>query len=248
MYSSFQYIPLGNTHQYNIWAVESKIHTISPSIEGLPNPPFMDHHCPHFIRRFGKTMEDVYPTESKITTATKFSGNETTSSKLSTLSIIGRVSKLGQHLYILQTPHPDSNPTTEDRTFFQCHVTFQQMHKEKPLTFPRGCPQLAHWNSHKQRCKGHQEKSQPANWNTDPTTGNIGPCHLHTKCHQVCSASQQTTYQYSHGSSWKDTQWHHHTLQHHKFNIYHHKLSTEISFTFAPFLLMSGIFCTTWDR
>ena len=57
--------------------------------------PFMDHHCPHFIRRFRKTMEDVYKTESKITTTTKFPTTETIGSKLSMLSITGRVSKLG---------------------------------------------------------------------------------------------------------------------------------------------------------
>ena len=108
-------------------------------------------------------MEDIYPTERKITTTTKFSTMETTSSKLSTLSITGRISKFGQHLYILQTTDPHSDPTTEERTFFQWHVTFQQMCKEKPLTLLKGYPQLAHWNSHDQRCKGHQEKSQPAN-------------------------------------------------------------------------------------
>ena len=107
-------------------------------------------------------VQDVYPTESKITTTTKFSTMETTSSKLSTLSITGRISELGQYLYILQTTHLHSNLTTEERTFFQWHVTLQQIHQEKPLTLLRGCPQLAHWNSHDQRCKGHQAKSQPA--------------------------------------------------------------------------------------
>ena len=36
---------------------------------------------------------------------------------------------------------------------------------------------------------------------------------------------QQT--QHSHWSSWEDTQWCHHPLQHHKFNIHSHKLSTD---------------------
>ena len=99
--SSLQYIPLGNAHQCNISAGELGIHTISPSTEGLPNPSFMDHHCPCFIRRFGKTMKDVYTTESKITTTTKFPTTETTNYKLSTLSITGRVNKFGWYLYIL---------------------------------------------------------------------------------------------------------------------------------------------------
>ena len=107
-------------------------------------------------------MEDGYPVESKITTTAKFSTMETTSSKLSTLSIMGRICKLGQHLWILQTAHPHSDATTEERTFLQWHVIFQQMHKENPLTLFRGHPKLDHQNSHDQRCKGHQEKSQPA--------------------------------------------------------------------------------------
>ena len=142
--SSLQYIPIGNTHQCNIWAGESRIHNILPRTKGLPKPPFMVHHCSCFIRRFGKAMVDVYPTESKITATAKFSTMETTSSKLSTLNITGRISKLGQHLYISQTAHPHSNPTIEERTFSQWYVTFQQMHQEKHLTLLRGCPQLAH--------------------------------------------------------------------------------------------------------
>ena len=175
---------------------------ISSSTEGLPNPLFMDHHCPCFIRRFlkKKTMEDVYLTGSKITPTTKFSTVEATSSKLSTLSITSRISKFGQHLYILQTSHTHSNLPTEERTFLQWHVTFKQMHQEKPLTLPRGCPQLVHWSSKNQRCKGHQEKSQPAYQNSDPTSGHISTCHLHTKHHQICHASKQTTHKHSHGS------------------------------------------------
>ena len=121
--SSIQYIPLGNAFQYNAQAEKSRIHTISPSIEGLPNPLLMDHYHPCFIRRFGKTMEDVCTTEGKITTTTEFSTKETTSSKLSTLNITSRIGKLQQHLYILQTSHTHSNPTTEERTFLQWHVT-----------------------------------------------------------------------------------------------------------------------------
>ena len=96
--SSLQYIPLVNAHQYNSPAGELRIHTISSNTEGLPNPLFMDHHCPHFIRRFGKTMEDVYTTEGKITTTTKLSTTETNGSKLSALSITSRIGKLLQHL------------------------------------------------------------------------------------------------------------------------------------------------------
>ena len=136
----------------------SRIHNISPSTEGLPNTSFMDHHHTCFIWRFGKTMEDVYPTENKITTVTKSSTTETTSSKLSTFSITGRISRRGQHLYTFQATHSHSHPTTEERIFFQWHVTIQQMHEEKHLTLLRGCLQLAYWNSHHQRCKGHQEK------------------------------------------------------------------------------------------
>ena len=79
----------------------------------------MDHHCPHFCRIFGKPMEDVYTTDGKITTTSKFSTTETTISKLSTFSITSRISKLGQHLYIIQTTHTHRYLTTEERTFLQ---------------------------------------------------------------------------------------------------------------------------------
>ena len=46
-------------------------------------------------------MEDVYTTEGKITTTTKFPITETTGSKPSNLSTTSRGSKPGQHLYIL---------------------------------------------------------------------------------------------------------------------------------------------------
>ena len=136
-------------------------------------------------------MKDVYPTESKITT-TNVSTMETTISKLSTLSITGRVSELGQHLQILQTAHPHSDPTTDEITFFQWHVTIQQMHPEKPLTLVRGGCQLAHQNSQDHRCKGHQEKCQPAYKTQTQQHENIGTCNLYSKHHQICHTSQQT--------------------------------------------------------
>ena len=92
--SSLQYSLLGHACQYNTQAGESRIHTISSSTEGLPNQPFMNHHCPCFIRRFGKTMEEVYTRENNFKTTTKVSTMETTSSKLSTLSITGRLTNL----------------------------------------------------------------------------------------------------------------------------------------------------------
>ena len=151
------------------WAGELRILTVSPSTEGLPNLPFMDHHHPHFIRKYGKPMEDVHTTEGKITSTAEFSTTKATSSKLSTLSITGRITKFGQHLYILQTTHIHSDSTTEERTFLQWHVTFRKMHQEKPLTLLRGCLQLGHRNSQDQRCRRHQEKRPPAHQNTNPT-------------------------------------------------------------------------------
>ena len=58
------------------------------------------------------------------------------------------LAKPGQHLHLVQTFHTHSDATTKERTFFQWHVTSKQMHQEKPLTFLRGHPQLAHQNSH----------------------------------------------------------------------------------------------------
>ena len=70
-------------------------------------------------------MENIYTAEGKITATTKFSTMEITSSKLPTLSIIDRIDECGQHLYIIQTTYTHSNTTTEERTFFQWHVTFR---------------------------------------------------------------------------------------------------------------------------
>ena len=78
-----------------------------------------------------------------------------------------------------------------------------------------------------QRYKGHKEESQPAHWNTNPTTGYFSTCHLDNKHHQIGHAKQQTTHHCSHGSSSKDTQQCHHTFQHHQINIYTHKLSAD---------------------
>ena len=70
-------------------------------------------------------------------------------------------------------------------------------------------------------------ESQPTHLNTNSSTGYLSTCHLHTKHHQICHTSQQATYQHGHGSSSEDTQWHHHTFQHHQCNIYLHKLSAD---------------------
>ena len=100
-------------------------------------------------------MEDVHAPEGKITTPTRFPTTETLGSTIFTLSITGRISKLGQHLYILQTSHMHSDSITTKRNLFQWHVTFEPAHQEKPLTILRRCPQLAHQNSHHQGCMKH---------------------------------------------------------------------------------------------
>ena len=64
-------------------------------------------------------MENIFITEGKITATIKFSTPETTSSQLPAISITSRISKLGQHLYILQTTYPHSNSTTKKETFIQ---------------------------------------------------------------------------------------------------------------------------------
>ena len=146
-------------------------------------------------------MEDVYTTEGKITPTTKFSSAEITGPKLPTISITSRVSKLGQHLHLIQTSHTLSNPTTEERTLFQWYVTFKQMHQEKHLTLLRGHPQLADQKSHNQRCKGHQEKSQPAYPNTDQTAETL--VHVILVLNKTKNAMQvnRQTHQCSHASS-----------------------------------------------
>ena len=85
-------------------------------------------------------MEDVYTTEGKITTTTIFPTMETTSSKLPSVRITGRIGQLGQHVYIIQTTYTHSDSTTTKGTFSQWHVIFTQMHQENPLTILRGSP------------------------------------------------------------------------------------------------------------
>ena len=80
-------------------------------------------------------MYDVYTTENKIPATTKVSTMETTSFKLPTVSITGRIGKFGQHLYIIQTTYIHSDSITKERTFFQWHVTSKLTHQKKPLTF-----------------------------------------------------------------------------------------------------------------
>ena len=182
--SSLQYIPLGNAHQCNTWAGESRVYAILSSTEGLPNLPFMDHHHPCFIRRFGKTIEDVYTTESKITTTTKFSKTETTGCKLSTLSITGRVNKL---LILTVTQLLKRGPSFNGMSPLSKHA------KRSLLPF---LGDALSWLTRTAMTRDVRDikKSQAADWNTGPTTGNIGTCHLNTKCHQICHASQETTH------------------------------------------------------
>ena len=80
-------------------------------------------------------MEDVYTTEGKITATTKFSTMETTSSKLPTLSITGRIGKLGQHLYIIQTTYTYSNTITKERNFLNGMSPLSKCTKRSPLSF-----------------------------------------------------------------------------------------------------------------
>ena len=58
-------------------------------------------------------------------------------------------------------------------------------------------------------------------------TGYSSACHLHIKCHQIHHTCQQATHICSHGSTSEDTQWHHHTFQHHQLDINSHKLSAD---------------------
>ena len=148
MSSSLQYIPLGNTYRCNTSTGELRICTISPSIESLPHLSFMDHHSWCFIGRFRETMEDVYAPEGKITPLTRLPTTETPGSTIFTLSITSRISKFGQHLYILQTSHMHSNSIDTKRTLLQWHVTLKPAHQEKPLTLLRRHPQLVQQNSH----------------------------------------------------------------------------------------------------
>ena len=139
-----KYIPLENTHQCNTSTGELRICSISPSVESLPYPSFMDHHSSHFIGRFREAMIDVLAPEGKISLLT--------SSTIFTISITSRISKLGQPLYILQTSYMHSVSMATKITLLQWHVILKPVHQEKPLTILRGHSQLPHRNSHNQGC------------------------------------------------------------------------------------------------
>ena len=190
-------------------------------------------------------MEDVYTTEGKITPTTKFSTTETTGSKLSMLSITSRISQLGQHLYILQTSHPHSDPTTEERSFLQWHVDFKECTKRSLLPF---LADTLSWLTTTAMTKEVRDIKKKVNQLIETQTQQQETCHLNIKCHQICHVSQQTTHQCSHGSSWEDAQWCHPTLQHHEFNIHPHKLSAGTPTCLLHSGLISGILCTISDR
>ena len=155
MSSSLQYVPGWNTCQCNTSTGESRICTISPSTGCLHHPSFMDHHSSCFTGRFIETMEDVNAPQGKITPLTGFPTTEPPGSMIFTLNITSRISKLGQHLYILQTSHMHSDSIATKRTLLQWHVTLKWVQQEKPLTILRRCPQLAYQNSHNQGCMKH---------------------------------------------------------------------------------------------
>ena len=133
--SSLQYITLGNAYHHNVPVGESRVCIISSSIESLPHPLFMDQHHPHFIGRSGETLEDVSAPEGEITTITRFPTVETTGCTIFTLSITGRISKLGQHLHILQNTHTHSDSITTKRTSFNDISPLNKYAKRSLLPF-----------------------------------------------------------------------------------------------------------------
>ena len=70
-------------------------------------------------------MENVCTTEGKITATIKFSTPEGTCTQLLTVSLTSGISKLGQHLYLIQATYHHSNSTTENGTFSQWNVNFK---------------------------------------------------------------------------------------------------------------------------
>ena len=82
-------------------------------------------------------MENVFTTEGKITATIKLSTMEMTGSRLPSINITSGISKLGQHLYIIQATYPHSSSTIEKGIFIQWHVNFKSMHQEKPLILLR---------------------------------------------------------------------------------------------------------------
>ena len=92
--SSLQHIILGYTCQCNSHTGQPGFCIISTSTESLPHPPFLDHHCPHLLRKSGETKEDVCTADGKNAKTTKFPTTEISSSNLHTLSTAGGTGKL----------------------------------------------------------------------------------------------------------------------------------------------------------
>ena len=53
---------------------------------------------------------------------------------------------------------------------------------------------------------------------------NSSTYYLCSKCHHICHAGEQVTYQHSDGCSRKDTSGYHYTLQHHQFTLHQPEL------------------------
>ena len=126
----------------------------------------MDHHYPHVSLGDLEKLWMMF-TEQKARSQQLLNSlqQKPLAPQLFTLSITGRVSKLGTaSKHPVQPLHTHSDPTTEETSLlFNGMSPFKQMHQEKPLTLLRG--HAVSWltrNSHNQGCKGHQEKGQPA--------------------------------------------------------------------------------------
>ena len=71
-------------------------------------------------------------------------------------------------------------------------------------------------------------RRESTNWlYTAQPTGNFSPCHLHSKCPQVCHSGEQATHQHSNDCSRKDTTGCYNTLQFHTFTVQQPELPTD---------------------
>ena len=144
--SSFQHI-----FGYTCWCIsqtwEQGICIISTCPKSLPHLPFLDHHCLHFIRKSGETVEDICTADGR----TQLLHSSLQQKPLAPTYILPALQAELANLDSIYTSYKPliitstqllwREPTLDD------HVNFQQMHQEKPPTLFKRCPQLAHWNS-----------------------------------------------------------------------------------------------------
>ena len=181
MSSTLQHSPYNNTYHKFISDRPWRIVHLSTSPTGIPNPPFLDHHCTHMTGKFGMPLETLQPTTHQNTTISQISGSTPICPNPAVIHTSPRVIQHPGHLQLWGIHSHICNKI----------VTFQPttdsyMPQKKFTTFSWRCPQLADWNSYHKGHPQHQNTNKPTYCHPDITTQHPGTYCVHLEYHKVC--------------------------------------------------------------